>query len=33
MKSGIYNTREVFQTYSDVFWIEKLSSNISGYDE
>ena len=33
MKSGIYYTRGVLQTYGDVFQIDKLSSNISGYDE
>ena len=33
MESGIYNTRGVLQTYSDVFQINKLSSNILGYNE
>ena len=31
MESGVYYTRRVLQTYGNVFWVDELSSNISGY--
>ena len=33
MKGGIYDSREVLQTYSNVLWAYQLSSNISNNNE
>ena len=33
MEDGIYNTRGVIQTNSDVFWPNELTGNIPDHDE